>query len=53
MKKKSTFWIVYKQLPKKDRKELMRQYFWCWIFCRYPKVYKWCEKHLKWDTLPF
>lgn len=53
MKNKSCFWIVYKTSSKKERKELARQYFWAWMMKHLPRVYWWCDKHLKCDTLPF
>lgn len=53
MKKKSVFWIVHKSLPKKDKKEHLRWNFWAWMMDYFPKLYWWCDKHLKYDTLPF
>lgn len=53
MKKKSCFWIVYKQLPKKHKKKFLRENFWGWMMEHMPRLYWWCDKHLKCDTLPF
>ena len=53
MKKKNSFWIVYKSLPKKERKEFVRWHFWAWMMDHCPKLYWWCDKHLPINTLPF
>ena len=53
MKKKSCFWIVYKSLSKKDKKEFLRWHFWGWMMEYCPRLYRWCDKHLPFDTLPF
>lgn len=58
MKKKSYFWLVYRQLPRKGvgvltKKEFLREHFWGWMFYHMPRLYKWCDKYLPFDTLPF
>lgn len=53
MKKKNCFWIVYKSLPKKQRKEFLRWHFWAWMMEKHPKVFDWCDKFLPFNTLPF
>ena len=53
MKNKNYFWIVYKSLPKKEKKEFIRRHFWAWMMDHFPKLYRWCNKHLPFDTLPF
>lgn len=53
MKKKSCFWRVYKSLPKKDKKRFLRENFWGWMMEHLPRIYKWCDKVLPFDTLPF
>ena len=47
------FWKLYHNMPKKDRKEFIRRHFWGWMMEHMPRVYLWCDKHLKFDTLPF
>ena len=47
------FWKLYWNTPKKERKEFIRWHFWGWMMDRLPKLYKWCDKHLKCNTLPF
>ncbi len=46
-------WKLYWNTPKKNRKEFIRQHFWGWMMEHCPKIYWWCDKHLKCDTLPF
>ena len=53
MKKQNYFWKLYLALPKKDRKELIREEFWYWMMKHLPKIYWWCNKYLPFDTLPF
>ena len=53
MKKQNYFWIVYKSLPKKEKKEFLRWHFWAWMMDHCPKLYGWCDKHLPFDALPF
>ena len=53
MKKKSCFWMVYKSLPKKDKKEFLRYNFWGWMMEHMPRLYRLCDKVLPFDTLPF
>ena len=36
-----------------SRKEIRRMKFWSWMFEKHPKMYKWCNKHFPFDTLPF
>ena len=47
------FWKLYKNTPKKLRKEFLRMHFWAWMWQKHPKISKFCEKHLPFDTLPF
>jgi hypothetical protein len=47
------FWKLYKNTPKKLRKAFLRMHFWAWMFEKHPKIFKFCETHLKCDTLPF
>ena len=53
MKKQKYYWIVYKPLSKKDKVEFIRQHFWGWMMDHFPRIYRWCNKHLPFDTLPF
>ena len=41
------------KFTKEFNKELRRQNFWYFIMIHFPKLYAWCEKYLKCDTLPF
>lgn len=47
------FWKLYWNTPKGKRKEFIRMHFWAWMMEHLPRVYWWCDKHLKCDTLPF
>ena len=47
------FWKLYRNTPKNKRKEFIREHFWAWMFDHCPRIYRWCDKHLPWDTLPF
>ena len=47
------FWKLYWDIPKSQRKEFIRQHFWGWMMYNHPKIFDWCDKHLKCDTLPF
>lgn len=47
------FWKLYWLTPKRMRKEFVRQHFWGWLMNHHPKIFKWCDKHLPFDTLPF
>lgn len=47
------FWKLYWLTPKRMRKEFVRQHFWGWLMNHHLKIYKWCDKHLPFDTLPF
>ena len=33
--------------------ETRRWQFWAWMMDNHPRLYRWCEKHLSVDTLPF
>ena len=44
---------LYKNTPKKNRKEFLRMHFWAWMFEKHPKAFEWCDKYLPFDTLPF
>ena len=33
--------------------ETRRWKFWGWVMDTCPRLYRWCEKHLPIDTLPF
>jgi hypothetical protein len=35
------------------RKEFLLMHFWSWMWQKHPKLFKFCEEHLKCDTLPF
>lgn len=50
-----TIWWLknWYKLDKKYRKELCRQKFWGFIMTYFKRLYRWCDKHLKCDTLPF
>ena len=37
----------------KYRLETWRWKFWGWVMDHYPRLYRWCDKHLPFDTLPF
>jgi len=37
----------------KTRMENRRWRFWAYVMDRYPRFYKWADKHLPFDTLPF
>ena len=50
---KGLFWKLYWNTPKNMRKEYIRMHFWAWMFERHPKMFKWCDTHLKCDMLPF
>ena len=47
------FWILYRNTPKKYRKRFIREHFWAWMMEHMPSMYKWCDKVLPFDTLPF
>ena len=47
------FWKLYKNTPKKDRKEFLRMHFWAWMFDHMPRLYRLCDTILPFDTLPF
>ena len=33
--------------------ETKRWKFWAWVTDHYPRLYRWCDEHLPFDTLPF
>lgn len=41
------------KFSKEFKKELRRQSFWYFVMVHFPKIYDWCNAHLKCDTLPF
>lgn len=47
------FWKLYWNANKSERKEFVRMHFWGWMMEHLPRIYKWCNKFLKCDTLPF
>lgn len=48
------FWKLYRNTPKKERKEFLRRRFWAYMYDHHPKIFWWCEKHLTCcDILPF
>ena len=47
------FWKLYRSTPKKNRKEFLRMHFWAWMFDKHHKLFKFCDKYLPFDTLPF
>ena len=38
---------------RKQNREHRRQMFWWHMMEKHPKLYRWCENHLPFDTLPF
>lgn len=54
-KRMSLIWWLknWRRFDKAYIKELCRQKFWYFIMINFNKLYKWCDKHLKCDTLPF
>ena len=38
---------------KSSKLEYRRWTFWARMMEKHPKLYRWCEKHLPFDTLPF
>lgn len=48
------WWIKNGRIFSKEyKRELFREKFWGYMMERLPKIYNWCDKHLKCDTLPF
>jgi len=45
MKNKKFRWIY--------KLETKRWQFWAWMMDHFPKLYRWCNEHLPFDTLPF
>ena len=43
----------YKKELWKQTMETKRWMFWGWMMDHYPRLYRWCDKHLPFDTLPF
>lgn len=43
----------YKKELWKQEMETKRWMFWAWMMTHYPRLYRWCDKHLPFDTLPF
>lgn len=37
----------------KFRLSTCRWQFWAWVMDNHPRLYRWCEKYLPIDTLPF
>ena len=33
--------------------EKKRMTFWAWMFTHHHKLFRWCDKHLPFNTLPF
>ena len=50
-----TIWWLknWRKFDKKYRRELCRQKFWGFMMTHFKKLYGWCDKHLRCDTLPF
>lgn len=45
---------------KRKRRIFLKQFlrtkrwqFWAWMMDHYPRLYRWCDEHLPFDTLPF
>ena len=48
------WWLKnWHKLNKEYRIELCKQKFWGFMMVHFNKLYWWCNKHLKCDTLPF
>ena len=41
-----------KELWKREM-ETKRWMFWAWMMDHYPRLYRWCDRYLPFDTLPF
>lgn len=49
-----TWWIKNgRYFSKEYKRELFREKFWGFVMTYFPKLYEWCDTHLKCDTLPF
>jgi len=35
------------------KRETRRWNFWAYMMEHFPRLYRWCDKHLPFDTLPF
>lgn len=55
MNRNYTIWWLknWSRFDKEYRKELCRQKFWGFMMTHFKRLYGWCDKHLKCDTLPF
>lgn len=42
-----------KKAIRKQNWETRRWKFWAWVMDHFPRLYRWCDKHLPFDTLPF
>lgn len=50
----AVWWLKnWHKLDKEYRRELCRQKFWGLVMKYFPRLYQWCDQHLKCDTLPF
>ena len=43
----------WRKFNKEYRREFCRQKFCGFMMERFPRLYQWCDQHLKCDTLPF
>lgn len=37
----------------KYQMKTQRWKFWAWMMDRHPRLFRWCDKHLPFNTLPF
>lgn len=42
-----------KKAIQKQNLDTKRWKFWSWVMDHFPRLYRWCDKHLPFDTLPF